>query len=166
MKYVTTIAGRDFIVEILDEAHVSVDGKSYEVDFESICDQPVYSLIMDGKSYEAYVNPADEEGWQVLLFGRLYPALVEDERDKRLKAASGGNVSERAEFHLRSPMPGMVVAVNVSEGQVVEKGCVLVILESMKMQNELKSPRAGTVSRIRVQAGDRVEQQQTMLSVV
>ena len=166
MKYVTTIAEREFIVEIMDDGHVSVNGKPCEVDFESICDQPVYSLIMDGKSYEAYVYPAEQEGWQVLLMGRLYPALVEDERDKRLKASSGGGVSERAEFHLKSPMPGLVVAVNVSEGQAVQKGDVLIILESMKMQNELKSPRAGTISRLRAQSGDRVEQQQTLLSVV
>lgn len=165
MKYVTTIDEREYVVEIVDESHVIVDGKSYEIDFESICDQPVYSLLKAGKSHEAYVYPVDG-AWQVLLFGRLYAACVEDEREKRLRASSGGGVSERAEFHLKSPMPGMVVAVKVADGQAVQKGDVLIILESMKMQNELKSPRAGVISRLRVQAGDRVEQQQTMLSVV
>ena len=63
-------------------------------------------------------------------------------------------------------MPGLVVAVTVEEGQQVEKGQVLAILESMKMQNELKSPRAGTVQRIKVKAGESVEIKQTMLSVV
>ena len=63
-------------------------------------------------------------------------------------------------------MPGLVIAVPVEEGQPVEKGDVLLILESMKMQNELKSPRAGKVSRVRVAPGDRVEQKQTLLSVV
>jgi hypothetical protein len=82
MKYITTIGERDFLIEILDERHVCVDGKSYEVDFETICDQPVFSLLQDGKSHEAYVYPA-EDGWQVLLVGRLYSVLVEDEREKR-----------------------------------------------------------------------------------
>jgi biotin carboxyl carrier protein len=63
-------------------------------------------------------------------------------------------------------MPGLIVAVNVDEGQSVQKGDVLIILESMKMQNELRSPLAGTVSRLRVQNGERVEQQQILLSVV
>jgi biotin carboxyl carrier protein len=54
----------------------------------------------------------------------------------------------------------------VTDGQTVEKGDVLVVLESMKMQNELRAPRAGTVTRLRVKSGDSVEQKQTLLSVV
>jgi biotin carboxyl carrier protein len=164
MKYITTIGQHEYIVEIIDERHVSVDGKVFEVDFDSICDQPVYSLLLNGESYEAYVYPSEEE-WQVMLVGRLFTAKVEDEREKRLKLQAGGHVAERDEFVLKSPMPGLVVAVPVTEGQLVEKGDVLVILESMKMQNELKSPKAGTVARLRVKPGDSVEQRQKMLSV-
>lgn len=164
MKYVTTVGEREFLVEIIDERHISIDGKTYEVDFVSVSGQPVYSLIADGKSHEAYVRESDE-GWQVLLRGRLYPVKVEDEREKRLRAAAGGGVAETGEFHLKAPMPGLVVAVPVEEGQQVKKGQVLLILESMKMQNELKSPRDGTVSRIKVRAGESVEQKQPLLSV-
>ncbi|MFZ5882794.1 MAG: biotin/lipoyl-containing protein [Chloroflexota bacterium] len=164
MRYITTVGEKEFLVEIIDEHHVSIDGKTYEVDFVSVSGQPVYSLIVDGKSHEAYVNESDE-GWQVLLHGRLYPVKVEDEREKRLRAAAGGGVAETGEFHLKAPMPGLVVAVPVEEGQQVKKGQVLVILESMKMQNELKSPRDGTVARIRVKAGESVEQKQALLSV-
>ena len=73
--------------------------KPFEVDFEQIVDQPIYSLLMDGKSYEAYVYPADK-AWQVLLYGRSYPALVEQEMERRLRMASGGGVSEKAEYPL------------------------------------------------------------------
>jgi biotin carboxyl carrier protein len=165
MKYITTIGEKEYLVEILDEHHVLVDGKSYEVDFAEISDQPVYSLLLDGSSYEAYVYPTDQT-WQVLLHGRLYPVLVEDERQRRLRAAAGSQVQESGEYYLKAPMPGLVVAVSVDEGQPVKKGDVLVVLESMKMQNELKSPRDGTASRLRVQAGDSVEQHQTLLSVI
>ena len=164
MKYVTTVGDREFLVEIVDEHHVSIDGKTYEVDFVSVSGQPVYSLIADGRSHEAYVRESDE-GWQVLLRGRLYPVRVEDEREKRLRAAAGGGVAETGEFHLKAPMPGLVVAIPVEEGQQVKKGQVLLILESMKMQNELKSPRDGTVNRIKVRAGESVEQKQPLLSV-
>ena len=164
MKYITTIGGREYQIEIIDEGHVVVDGVIYEVDFDSISDQPVFSMIVDGKSYEAYMY-SSEEGWQVLLHGRLYPALVEDEREKRLRASLGSRVAERDEYHLKAPMPGLVVAIPVREGQEVQKGDVLLILESMKMQNELKSPRQGVVSRLRVKTGDSVEQRQTLLIV-
>ncbi|MDL1910387.1 biotin/lipoyl-binding protein [Chloroflexi bacterium CFX6] len=164
MKYITTVDDKQFLVEIIDEKHVSVDGQTYEVDFESVSGQPVYSLIVNGRSHESYIQPGDD-AWQVLLRGRLYPVKVEDEREKRLRAAAGGGVAETGEFHLKAPMPGLVVAVPVAEGEQVEKGQVLVILESMKMQNELKSPRDGVVNRIRVRAGESVEQKQALLSV-
>ncbi|MCK6540979.1 MAG: biotin/lipoyl-binding protein [Anaerolineales bacterium] len=164
MKYITTVDDKQFLVEIIDEKHVSVDGRMYEVDFESVSGQPVYSLIVNGRSHESYIQPGDD-AWQVLLRGRLYPVKVEDEREKRLRAAAGGGVAETGEFHLKAPMPGLVVAVPVAEGEHVKKGQVLVILESMKMQNELKSPRDGVVNRIRVRAGESVEQKQALLSV-
>lgn len=164
MKYITTVEDKQFLVEIIDEKHVSVDGKVYEVDFEPVSGQPFYSLIVDGKSHEGYAALGDEN-WQVLLQGRLYPVSVEDEREKRLRSAAGGGVIETGEYHLRAPMPGLVVTIPVEEGQAVKKGQVLLILESMKMQNELKSPRDGTIERIRVKPGESVEQKQTLLSV-
>ena len=164
MKYITTINDKEFILEIIDEKHVTINGKILEVDFESVSGQPVYSLIIDGKSYEGYVYQ-DEENWQVLLHGRLYQATVEDEREKRLRA-TGGGVTEDGEFHLKAPMPGLVVAIPIIEGEHVHKGQVLLILESMKMQNELKSPKDGTIHRIRVKPGETVVQKQALLSVV
>jgi biotin carboxyl carrier protein len=107
-----------------------------------------------------------EEGWQVLLHGSQYVLLVEDERERRLRASLGGGPPENVDYHLRAPMPGLIVTIPVSEGQTIEKGDVLVILESMKMQNELKSPRPGKVSRVQVKPGDSVEQRDTLLSVI
>ena len=164
MKYITTIGEREFEIEIDGENKLVVDGKLHFIDFNSIGDQPVYSLIIDGQSYEAYVYPTEND-WQVLLFGRFYPVKVEDERERRLRLASGAVISERQEYALKSPMPGLIVDVPVVEGQEVENGDVLVILESMKMQNELKSPRAGVVSRVSVSTGDSVDQRQILMSV-
>ena len=55
MKYITTLDGKEYLIEVVDEHHVSVNGRAQEVDFESVSGQPVYSLIIDGKSYESYV---------------------------------------------------------------------------------------------------------------
>ncbi len=167
MKYITTVNAQTFAIEVIDDHHVLVDGVEYEVDFVRIGDQPVYTLLVNGQSHEAFVYPGDEFGeQQVLLHGSLYSALVEDEREKRLRAAGGvaaGGPS--GEFNLKAPMPGLVVAVPVEEGQAVQKGDNLIILESMKMQNELRSPRDGTVHRIKVKPGDSVEQNQVMITI-
>ncbi len=166
MKYATTINEKTYIIEINDDRRVLVDGKEYAVDFESVSGQPVYSLLIDGRSYEAYVAAAeDNEEWQVLLHGELSSVLVEDEREKRLRQAAGGVAATGGEYHLKAPMPGLIVAVQVTEGQVVEKGDILIILESMKMQNELKCPRAGTITRIRIKAGEGVEQNQQLITI-
>lgn len=165
MKYVTSIDGHEYVVDILDDRHVKIDGVTYNVDFMQVGDQPVYSLVVNGESVEAHVYP-NEDVWQVLFRGTLFTACVEDEREKRLRASLAGKVAEHEDFHLKAPMPGMVVSIPVEDGQVIEKGDVLVVLESMKMQNELRSPRRGKVTRLRVKAGDRVEQKETMLSVV
>lgn len=164
MKYVTTIDNQEFEIEVVDEHHIRIGERLLQVDFESVSGQPVFSLILDGKSYEAFVYQGDED-WDVLLRGRQYQVKVEDERERRLKAAGGAGAAEGGEFHLKAPMPGLVVSVQVEEGQEVKKGQVILILESMKMQNELKAPRDGKISRIRVKAGESVEQKQPMLSM-
>jgi biotin carboxyl carrier protein len=165
MRYVTTIGDREYLIEIIDEHTLLVDGVRYHIDFESVSEQPVYSLLLDGQSFESYVYEGDD-ALQVLLRGAHYQATVEDERERRLRSTSRQGVAEGADYHLRAPMPGLVVAIPISEGQTVNKGDVLVVLESMKMQNELKSPRAGAISRMRVKVGDSVVLKQTLLSVV
>lgn len=163
MKYITTIDNKEFECEIINDKQVSLNGRIINVDFGSINGQIVYSLLIDGKSHEAYVYNDDEQ-WQVLLRGHQYNVSVEDDRERRLRSASGG-ASSSEEFVLKSPMPGLVVAIPVADGETVVKGQVLLVLESMKMQNELKSPRDGVVSRIKVNPGDKVEQKQSMLVV-
>jgi biotin carboxyl carrier protein len=165
MRYSTTIGEREFLIEILDDRHLILDGKTYEVDFASIGGQQVFSLLLDGKSYETFVYPADK-AWQVVFRGHSYSALVEEEMEKQLRLALGSHVSETAEYHLKAPMPGLVIAVLVEDGQPIHKGDVLIVLESMKMQNELKAPRDGVITRLRVKASDGVEQHQTMLTLV
>jgi biotin carboxyl carrier protein len=163
MKYITTIDGKEFEIEVVDERHIRISDRLLEVDFESVSGQPVFSLILDGKSHEAFVYQGEED-WEVLNHGRQYQVKVEDEREKRLKTAGGSGVAD-GEFLLKAPMPGLVVAVLIEEGQEVKKGQVMLILESMKMQNELKAPRDGVMGRVRVKAGESVEQRQTLLSL-
>lgn len=164
MKYVAEIDGLEFPIEILDERHVRFGEEIIEVDLAEVSGQPLYSLLVNGESYEAYVYP-DEDLLQVLLLGQFFSVRVMDEREKRLRA-SGPASGVSGEFTLKAPMPGLIIAVPVEEGQQVEKGQILVILESMKMQNELRAPRAGKIARLRVKPGESVEQKQPLLNIV
>ncbi|KAA3644581.1 MAG: biotin/lipoyl-binding protein [Chloroflexi bacterium] len=165
MKYITTVGEKEYKIEILGDGKVSVDGVEYTVDFEPVSGQPVFTMLVDGRSYEATIHQEEDDDWIVLLHGHRYTANVEDEREKRLRAAAGIGVDDSGEFILKAPMPGLVVKVPVSEGDEIKQGDVLVILESMKMQNELKSPRDGVVSRVLVKDGESIEQKTEMVHI-
>ena len=165
MKYIAEVDGLEFLIEILDENHICFGNEILEVDLVAVSGQPLYSLIVNGESFDGYVYP-DEQNWQVLLLGRSYSVTIEDEREKRLRTSRAAPSSLGREFILKAPMPGLAVAVLVGEGQRVDKGQILIILESMKMQNELRAPFAGTVVRLRVKAGDSVQQKQILLNLV
>lgn len=162
MKYIAAVKDKKYEIEVRSEKQIVVDNKTLDIDVRSIAGKPVYSLLLEGKSYEAYISPG-EDGLEVLLLGHLYQVTVEDERQRRLRQSSGPILLPRGDYHLRAPMPGLVVAVPVVEGAEVSKGQNLVILESMKMQNELRAPRDGVVNRVRVGAGDHVDQNQVLL---
>jgi biotin carboxyl carrier protein len=164
MKYVALLGDQEFDIEINGENEIIVDGEPFAIDFHSIAGQPVYSLLINGRSYEALVQSA-EEGLEVLLQGQLFLISIDDERQRRLRQTSGSKLSERGEFHLKSPMPGLIISISVREGQEISKGDRLITLESMKMQNELKSPRDGIIRSLRIKPGDNVEQNQVLLTV-
>lgn len=164
MKYITNVDGQDFEIEINEEHKVTINGQVLTLDFADIAQQQVFTLLVDGKSYEAFIYEGDDNAWRVQLRGQLYMARVEDERERRLREAGGRTgASGTGEYQLKAPMPGLIVTVPVAAGEHVEKGQALIILESMKMQNELRAPRAGTVSRIGVSAGQSVDQGQVLV---
>jgi len=164
VKYVTSIGGKTYNVEVIDEHHIMLDGKPYEVDFTAIGNQPVYSLLINGRSLEANAVPTGD-GWQVLLHGKMFEARVEDEQAVRARAVAHAAPETPNEWLLRAPMPGLVVSLPASVGAEVKKGAPLVILESMKMQNELRSQKDGTVKEIRIQPGQAVELNQVLVVV-
>ncbi len=163
MKYLTTVNGKTYEIEINQNGSLSVDGQERTVDFWAF-QPPLYSLLLDNASYEALVEER-EDHLNVMILGDLYEVTVTDERAQRLASSSSGFQVEQGEISIRSPMPGLIVAVAVAEGQAVNAGDPLVVLELMKMENELKAPRAGTIGHIHISAGDRVEQNKVLLTL-
>ena len=108
----------------------------------------VYSVIVDGASYEVRVS-----GGEILINGHSYPLELHDPRQWK-RPGSGAGIQGRAA--IVAPMPGKIIRVLVAEGDPVEAGQGILVVEAMKMQNELKAPRAGRVTSIAVKAGDGV----------
>jgi acetyl/propionyl-CoA carboxylase alpha subunit len=164
MKYIATVGDQEFTIDVNREGEVIVDGTSYAVDIQGVGSHSLYSIIINGKSYDIFIDEGDED-YLVVLWGGLFEVKVQDERTRRLAGLRRGPVAPVGEVLMKAPMPGVVVDVPVSEGQPVETGDILVVLESMKMQNEFKSPRNGVVHNVRVEVGDRVDQDQIMVTI-
>ena len=164
MQYITTVNDEQYSIEIDQEGRITVDGQGLDVDFHPLSEGGILSLILNNRSLEAIVEERDQ-AWEVLIRGELYTVQVQDERAYRLAMARGVTAEMTGEAVIKSPMPGLIIAVPVEEGQLVSKGDQIVILESMKMENELRSPRDGVVKRLHVQPGASVEKDQLLATI-
>jgi len=164
MKYITHVEDQEFTVVIDRDDQIMVNGQVYNIDFQQLSEGGMLSLLLNNRSLEAIVEERDE-AWEVLLKGELYSVNVQDERAYRLAKARGTAAEASGEAAVKSPMPGLIVAVSVEQGQTVKKGEQIIILESMKMENELRSPRNGVVLRVLVEQGESVEKDQVLVTI-
>jgi biotin carboxyl carrier protein len=158
MAFIAKLGEQTYTVEIEETGksvyRVSVDGNEFLVDGKRT-GRTSYSLIVDDRSFEIEVDNFEDE-YRVLVDGRNYHVNLVDERRMRVGGAQSG-LALQGRQKVSVPMPGKVIAVLVSEGDSVEKDQGLIIVEAMKMENEVRSPIAGEVKEIKVKAGDAVE---------
>jgi biotin carboxyl carrier protein len=164
MKYLAIINDTQFTIDINRDGQVIVDGEVVNIDMRQMLDTTMYSLIINGVSHDVRMNEGDGV-YLTELSGKIFEVVVEDERTRRLAGLKGGPGAMTGEAIIKAPMPGVVIDVLVIQGQEVETGEIVVILESMKMQNEFKAPRSGKVHTVRVASGDKVEQGAVMLTI-
>ena len=112
----------------------------------------IYSILLDGRSYEAHAESGNDCAWITIRGHRFRVAITDPRRWSAKRAGSHG--LEREE--IVAPMPGKIVRLLVAPGQAVEAGQGIIVMEAMKMQNELKAHRTGRVAAIPVHAGDTV----------
>ncbi len=164
MKYTAIIKDKTYDIEISANNTVLINGEPHNVDFRGIDGMSLYSLLVDNTSWEALVERNGDE-YRVQIDGTLHVVEVQDERTRKLAKANKPAAGPSGELPLKAPMPGLVRAVNVNVGDSVQAKQSAVILEAMKMENELRLPRAGVIKEIRVKAGDKVDQGQVLLVI-
>jgi biotin carboxyl carrier protein len=157
MRYFVTVEGRAFEID-LGAGQPVIEGRSVAADLESIAGSSLRHLLIDGRSVLVSIEEGEDAGsWCVRVGGRRYDIEVLDERARAIREMTGASHSARGPRPVRAPMPGLVVRLEVEVGESVAAGQGIVIVEAMKMENELKADAAGIVSRIHTQPGHVVE---------
>jgi biotin carboxyl carrier protein len=133
---------------------VTIDGHPVQVD-ASKSGKTIYSVIEDGQQFEVLIDESGAHGFDVLVAGQLFHLQALDERSKLLTATARPVAS--GPQRVEAEMPGKVVKIEVPVGSPVQEGQGVVILEAMKMENEIKSPVEGRVTEIGVSEGQTVE---------
>lgn len=125
-----------------------------------------FQVIQNGKTYSVHVVEVDRDSNTATLIVNGKRAVVEvsNELDRLLKRLGLENAASSKISEMKAPMPGLIHSLHVAEGESVEKGDQLLILEAMKMENVIKSPTDGVVKRIHVKQGQSVEKGQLMIS--
>lgn len=155
MKVELKIRGRARSVEIGrcgGRMRFRLDGRDVAADALEV-QQGIYSVLIGGESFEARIE-STAGGLRVHVAGRKYPVEIADPRQWR-RDRSGAAASEGRQ-QVVAPMPGKVVGVLVKIGDAVEASQGLLVIEAMKMQNEIKSPKTGTIERLTVSEGQTV----------
>ena len=164
MNYTVLIGERTYEIRPDANQTVEINGEPHRVDFRSIEDSGFYSVLIDNHSWQALVE-RDGDEYRISIDGEMYVATVQDERSRKIQKALSKAAGATGEFVLKAPMPGLVKSVPVQVGQEIPQGQGLVILEAMKMENELRSPRAGMIQEVRVKPGDAVELGQALVII-
>ena len=155
MIFEIELAGKKHRVEISHrgEREVwSVDGHALEADAIEVS-PGVYSILLAGKSYEVRVEPT-ARGLRVTAGGQEFEASVFDPR--AWQRSRHGAAESEGRQQILAPMPGKIVQLLVATGDVVQAGQGLMVVEAMKMQNEIRSPKSGSVERLAVVTGQAV----------
>jgi acetyl/propionyl-CoA carboxylase alpha subunit len=162
VKFLVLVAGQSVEVE-LDGDQVMVAGHRQIASLDSIPGTPLRTLMLDGRPVALALEAQGRGHWVLTHGGDRWEVEVIDERTRHIRSLTSAGDHRRTAEVLRAPMPGLVVRVEAKPGDRVAAGAGLVVLEAMKMENELKAPGPARVKSVRVAAGQAVEKGQVLV---
>jgi pyruvate carboxylase subunit B len=164
MKLFVTIGPKAREVTV-EGNRVTVDGVAYEASLVTVPGTPLCRLEVGGRYHLLSARSLGQGDWEVLDRGERIEVNVLDERTRHIRGLVGQGKRHAGSGAIRAPMPGLVTKVLVSGGERVVAGTGLVVLEAMKMENQLTAPGKGVVRRVAVQAGQTVEKGEVLVEL-
>lgn len=181
-SYISTINNQAYRIETAEEnQHITLEGTTHTIDWRQIAQLIAdakgnvsfgghYSLIIAGHSYQVFarrITKADEktsQTYEILLGGQRFEVKIEDERARLLSGLAKSGTAT-GEAIVQAPMPGLVIGTPVEVGASVTQGQTVVVLEAMKMENDLSAPISGTVKELRVSKGQTVDHGEALVVI-
>ncbi len=164
MKYVVTVGDREFVVDI-DGQSIRLDGSVIAAQLHRLGDSPEYRLEMGATHRTFAVDQRIEDGWTLVLDGTVHEVGILDERTRHIRSLSGASAAASGSASIKAPMPGLLVKRLVEVGDEVTEGQGLVVLEAMKMENELRAPIAGRVTALHGLPGEAITKGQLLVQL-
>lgn len=163
--YTAYINGKEYRIERNEDGGLLVNGDVIDAERHTVNDGVLYRFHR--KSYTTFATPAsdDEPQYHVSVNGKGMSVELEDEKAALMKTFQIGKATQLQASTVRSPMPGKITRVLVTIGELIEAGQGVIILEAMKMENEIKAPSAGIVKAIHVQEADAVEKNTVLIEI-
>jgi biotin carboxyl carrier protein len=162
-KVQVNIEDKKFLFELRQSdgsLYIRQNGSEYKADLIRLSNNR-YSLILGGRSHDIGAEHLPD-GYAISKGAKSATFRVEDYELARMKKAAGIDNGGKI-TNVAAPMPGMIVSINCSPGDKVNKGDPLLVMEAMKMENDIKSPLAGTVKNIKIAAGQNVDKGQVLV---
>jgi biotin carboxyl carrier protein len=145
MIYNVKVDDKDYKLEIVEgekALEVRLNGRTLKIDNSSLIKDRLNLFFQDNKPYELQISPNDG-GYHCWMNSRMSACQVIDEKTARFARLMGATAGAKKGDTLKAPMPGLVVRIEVEEGQEIKKGDGLIVVEAMKMENELKAGHDG-----------------------
>ncbi|HEX7939639.1 MAG TPA: biotin/lipoyl-containing protein [Gemmatimonadaceae bacterium] len=165
MKYFVTVGGKEHEVNI-DGDTITLDGVALRAHIEDLHGTPITIVTIGNEVHRVVARRGEEKGQYTLsVGGHRVQAEALDDRSRTIRRLTGASAKASGPAHLHAPMPGLIVRINVAAGDAVAAGQGLVVMEAMKMENELRASAAGRVKRVAVSAGSAVEKGALLLEM-
>ncbi len=155
----------DFIVKTGDNLTFEINNSDVEGLDIIQNEDGSYNLIYENKSYHLDIinSEINDKTYTVSVNGKAIDLNIKDSLDQMLDKMGFSNNKKHSSGEIKSPMPGMVLHIDVEEGQEIEKGDTLLVLEAMKMENLIKAHANGIIKAVKVKEGDAVSKNQVLL---
>ncbi|MHB8339403.1 MAG: biotin/lipoyl-containing protein [Ignavibacteriaceae bacterium] len=159
-----TLSDKKKVVQIISDSKVILDGKVNEYDLFPL-DSNTFLLKFNEKVYKVSSGKIDNDKFDIMIDGITYEVLARTGLEEKASSIIQQRTLTKHKTEVKAPMPGMILKINKISGEKISLGETVIILEAMKMENDLRSPATGIIKDIFVKSGNKVEKGTMLFSI-